>query len=239
MFIALWSVIGVFIGSLAAVAGRALMDRPNARAFTKCDLCRRTKAWWELIPFFSYIGLGGKCRSCGTTILVTDFAMEVVGGILLGVGAARFGNTRDFVWWVLFALFTLLIFYVDLRWMVVPRSFAVVTAFVTVLAQWSSGSMLMVMLSALLGCIFYFFLYAISNGKWVGSGDVGLGFIIGAAAATPTQLGLLLLLAHGVGAVIAALLLKMKHKELGDALPLGAFLLPAAWVVVLIYGWLR
>lgn len=239
MHIVLWTIIGFLLGSFAAVAGRALMDRPNMRAFTQCDLCRRTKAWWELIPFFSYIGLGGKCRACGSSILITDFAMEILGGALLGLGAARFTNSRDFIWWVLFALFTLLIFYIDLRWMVVPRSFAVITAFVTILAQWSSHSMLLVVLSALLGCIFYFFLYAISRGRWVGDGDVGLGVIVGAAAATPTQLGLLLLIAHTGGAVIAVLLLKFGRKKLGDALPLGAFLIPASWAIVLFYGWLR
>ncbi len=237
--IVLWAVIGVLIGSFAAIAGRALMDHPGGHTMTACDVCRRKKAWWELIPIFSYLGFGGRCRSCGTEIIVTDFVMELLGGALLGIGAWRFTTTREFIWWALFAVFTLLIFYIDVRWMVVPRSFAVITAFITILAQWSSGSMLMVALTAILGCTFYFFLYAISRGKWVGDGDVGLGIIVGAAAATPTQLGLLLLLAHTAGAVVAGVLLKLGHKKIGDSLPMGLFLIPAAWVIVLYYGWLR
>lgn len=239
MQIFFFAVLGATLGSFLAWLGRALMDQQEFKARSACDLCRRKLSWWELIPIISYLGLGGRCRSCNTTILFADWGMEIIGAILFGVGAWRFTDARDLTWWCLLAFCTMLLFYIDIRWMVVPRAFAVVAAFVAVLAEWSPRTIMLVILSALLGAIFYFFLYAISNGRWVGDGDVGLGFIIGAAVGDPARLGLVLLIAHVIGAIIALIMLGLKKKHFGDPLPMGAFLLPAMWIVVLWFGWIR
>ncbi len=235
--IVLYTIIGAVCGSLLAWLGRALMDTPGSRARSTCDLCRRKLAWWELIPIFSYLGLGGKCRTCGTSIMLADWSMEVIGAILFGVGAWRFTVGRDLIWWLLLAFGTMLIFYIDVRWMVVPRSFAVVVSFIALLAQWTWTNFAVVLLAALLGTIFYFFLYAISSGRWVGDGDVALGFIAGAAAGDVVHLGYILFVAHILGAAVATGLILIKKKKFGEALPMGAFLLPAVWVVVLWVGW--
>lgn len=239
MQIFLFTILGAVLGSFLAWLGRELMDRREFKARSACDYCRRTLSWWELIPIFSYLGLGGRCRSCEASIMLTDWGMEVVGAILFGVGAWRFTDLRDLTWWCLLAFCTMLLFYIDVRWMLVPRAFAVVVAFVAVLSEWSNETILLVILSALLGAIFYFFLYAVSKGRWVGDGDVGLGFIVGAAVGDPVRLGLVLLVAHVIGAIIALIMLGLKKKKFGDALPMGAFLLPAMWAVILWFGWLR
>lgn len=232
-------ILGAVLGSFLAWFGRALMDRRAFKARSACDACRRTLAWWELIPIFSYIGLGGRCRACGTSIMLADWAMEVIGAALFGLGALRFTEPRDLLWWCILAFVTMVLFYVDVRWMVVPRAFSVVAAFVAVLASWSPETIAVILLSGLLGAIFYFFLYTISNGSWVGDGDVALGFIVGVAVAHPIQLGITLLIAHVLGAIVAIVLLSLKKRQLGDALPMGAFLLPAMWGVILWFGWIH
>jgi leader peptidase (prepilin peptidase)/N-methyltransferase len=171
--------------------------------------------------------------------MVTDWSMEVVGAVLFGLGALRFTEARDLLWWCILAFSSLMLFYIILRWGVVPRAFSVVVAFIAILATWSPETIAIVLLSGLLGSIFYFFLYTISRGRWVGDGDVALGFIVGAAVAHPTQLGMTLLLAHVFGAIISIIMLSLKKRQLGDALPMGAFLLPAMWVIVLWFGWIR
>lgn len=233
------TILGAALGSFLAWLGRALMDRRAMKARSACDACRRTLSWWELIPIFSYIGLGGRCRSCGVTIMVTDWSMEVVGAALFGLGAYRFIEVRDLLWWCILAFSSLMLFYIILRWSVVPRAFSVVVAFIAILATWSPETIAIVLLSGLLGSIFYFFLYTVSRGHWVGDGDVALGFIVGAAVAHPTQLGMTLLLAHVFGAVTAIIMLALKKRQVGESLPMGAFLLPAMWVIVLWFGWIR
>jgi prepilin signal peptidase PulO-like enzyme (type II secretory pathway) len=233
------TILGAALGSFLAWLGRALMDRREMKARSACDACRRTLEWWELIPIFSYIGLGGKCSSCGVTIMVADWSMEVVGAVLFGLGALRFTEARDLLWWCILAFSSLMLFYIILRWGVVPRAFSVVVAFIAILATWSPETIGFVLLSGLLGAIFYFFLYTISRGRWVGDGDVALGFIAGAAVANPEYLGMTLLLAHVFGAVTAIIMLLLKKRQLTEALPMGAFLLPAMWVIVLWFGWIR
>lgn len=237
MIILYLAIAGAVGGSFLAWLGRELMDRKEFKPRSACDACRRNLEWWELIPIVSYLGLGGRCRTCSTGILVTDWAMELIGALLFAIGAYRFTESRDLLWWCILAFATMLLFYVDLRWMVIPRAFSVVVAFIAVLAAWQPEQMAVMFLSALLGSIFYFFLYTISNGKWVGDGDVALGFIVGAAVAHPTQLGITLLVAHVFGAAVALIMMLLKRQQLGDALPMGAFLLPAMWVVLLWFAW--
>jgi prepilin signal peptidase PulO-like enzyme (type II secretory pathway) len=235
----LLAILGAVFGSFLAWLGRTLMDRRAFKARSACDACRRSLEWWELIPVFSYLGLGGRCRSCGTTIMLADWAMELIGAILFGVGAFRFTESRDLLWWCIFAFATMLLFYIDVRWMVVPRSFSVIVAFVAVLASWSPETIVILLLSGLLGALFYFFLYTISNGRWVGDGDVALGFIVGSAVAHPLRLGITLVVAHVLGAFVAVALITLKKRKLGDPVPMGAFLLPAMWIVLLWFGWLK
>lgn len=239
MQVFLFTILGALLGSFSAWLGRSLMDRKGFPARSACDACRRQLAWWELIPVFSFLGLGGRCRTCKTGIAITDWSMEIIGALLFGLGAWRFTDHRDFVWWILISLGTILLFYIDVRWMIVPRAFAVVVALVAVMAQWSPDSIAMVALSGLLGAIFYFLLYAVSRGRWVGDGDVGLGLIVGILVGNPINLGFALLIAHVFGALVALFMLATRRRQFGDALPMGAFLIPAMWIVVLWLGWAR
>ncbi len=47
-----------------------------------CDSCGRRLLFIDLIPVFSFILLGGRCRYCGSGIPVTGFLAELVCGIL-------------------------------------------------------------------------------------------------------------------------------------------------------------
>ncbi len=45
-----------------------------------CDHCHQQIAWWENIPIFSYLVLGGKCRHCHTAIPPLYWWWEVILG---------------------------------------------------------------------------------------------------------------------------------------------------------------
>lgn len=229
-------ILGAAFGSFLAWLARTLIDNPERRARSRCDQCRRPLTWWELIPVVSYIFLRGKCRSCLGTIEITDWSMELIGAALFGMGAWRFAAPRELIWWLLIATSTMLLFYVDLRWMIVPRAFAVVTAFIALFIQLEPNRIGWAVLTALLGALFYFVQFALSRGKWVGDGDVGLGFIIGAIVGMPFQLALTIFIAYVGGAVIAVGLIILGKKKLTDKLPMGAFLIPAMWIVMLFFA---
>ena len=47
-----------------------------------CPACHRKLAWWENIPLFSFIALGGRCLVCKNTISrqypIVEFSMGIV-----------------------------------------------------------------------------------------------------------------------------------------------------------------
>lgn len=47
-----------------------------------CDKCNRKLKFYEVIPVFSYILLGGRCKSCGERIGIEKFITEIFISIL-------------------------------------------------------------------------------------------------------------------------------------------------------------
>ena len=54
-----------------------------------CENCGKELKWWELIPTFSFLMLGGKCSKCKTKIDPAHFISETGFGILITTLAIR------------------------------------------------------------------------------------------------------------------------------------------------------
>jgi leader peptidase (prepilin peptidase) / N-methyltransferase len=52
-----------------------------------CRACARTLAWWENIPLVSWIALGGRCRTCGSSISIRYPLVEAAVGVLWAITA--------------------------------------------------------------------------------------------------------------------------------------------------------
>lgn len=74
--------IGATIGSTI----KCLVDRrKNIETWilerSKCPSCRKVLKWYELIAFFSFIILRGKCSKCKSKIPVSCFVYECAFGL--------------------------------------------------------------------------------------------------------------------------------------------------------------
>jgi len=92
MHLFLWTILFVAGASLAsffcAVLSRRKQKSLRGLKRSHCDQCGKTLKWHELIPVFSYLWNGGKCRSCGKKIPFWYFILEVLGGVLaVGIAA--------------------------------------------------------------------------------------------------------------------------------------------------------
>ena len=47
------------------------------RSRSRCDLCKHILSWFDLIPFFSFIFLAGKCRHCKHTLSKKEWFIEL------------------------------------------------------------------------------------------------------------------------------------------------------------------
>ena len=84
------------------------------------------------------------------------------------------------------------------------------------------------------GGLFYV-LFQVSKGKWIGGGDVKLGWVLGLFLATPGRSFLMIFLAATLGSLVSLPLLAGKRLHKNSVLPFGPFLIIAA-IIVQLFG---
>lgn len=78
---------------------------------------------------------------------------------------------------------------------------------------------------------FFFLIWLVSRGKWMGFGDVKLGFLIGLFLGFPNVL-VALFLAFFVGAIIGTGLMLVGKKKLKSEVPFGPFLITGIFLAL-------
>jgi len=90
------------------------------------------------------------------------------------------------------------------------------------------------LISAIIGGSFFLIQFLVSHGRWVGGGDIRLGFLMGLALGWP-QILIALMLAYFAGAIVGLGLMAIGKKQWGSMLPFGVFLAPAT-IATLFWG---
>src|SRR4051812_18016940 len=122
-------VLGLIIGSFLNVVILRYNTQKTFGGRSACMSCESTLSWYELVPVFSYLFLGGRCKSCKTQISIQYPLVEIVTGLIfiflfLKYQEVFFLNTFEFT--VTFAyyatMFSLLVFIAgyDLRHKIIP-----------------------------------------------------------------------------------------------------------------------
>lgn len=213
-----------------------------------CSLCKHQLAWYDLLPVLSWLSLRGKCRYCHKPIADPPL-VEALLPVFFVVSFISWPYGFDSMGWLLFGIW--LIFLVgfmalavyDLRWMLLPNKIvypltglAVVQVFIQIA---SFGDPWTILLEAFVGflCIggLFYALFQISGGRWIGGGDVKLGFMIGPLVGGPLNSLLVIFMASVLGSIISIPLLIRKSLKPTSHIPFGPFLLFAT-VVTYLYG---
>jgi len=216
-------------------------------ARSMCPNCKHTLSGKDLVPIFSWLQLKGKCRYCKAKISPQYPAVElltmvlfVVSGLLLPINTLSelifFGS-----WLVVITGFVALAVY-DIKFQILPDKilkvilpFAVIMSAITVAQRENSllYSFLQVFLSIFIAGGIFYILYVISNGKWIGGGDVKLGIVIGLVLSSALLSILMLFLASVVGVVASLISNKGFNKK--ATIPFGPFLILGS-IVALLFG---
>ena len=85
--------------------------------------------------------------------------------------------------------------------------------------------------AALGAALFFFFLIWISKGKWIGGGDVKLGFLAGLIVGWPKIL-FVFFLTYLIGSVVSLTLIALKKKTWKSQIPFGPFMVAAILIVL-------
>ncbi len=213
-----------------------------------CPGCKHELSAKDLVPVFSWLTLGGRCRYCKKPIswqyplveLFTAF-LFVFSFFFWPLEWNTYGVINFVVWLIIIVGFMSLIIY-DLKWMLLPNRIvfpliviSVLLAVFNILSNESLSNLYQTVMSvAVAGGIFYL-LFVISGGKWIGGGDVKLGLLIGLILGDPYLAFLVLFIASLLGTlyILPGILLKRVNPR--SRIPFGPFLIMAT-IIVQLFG---
>jgi prepilin signal peptidase PulO-like enzyme (type II secretory pathway) len=246
MIVILLIVVGLCFGSfINAFVWRFHEHIDWSKKRSECDYCRHVLSAFDLIPVFSWLALRGKCRYCHKALswqyplaeLITA-AIFCLSYIYWPFSLSGLGLFQFICWLVLIVGFVGLTIY-DLRWRTLPNKFVFSITFLA-LAQLLVVSLVQgsvkhfiggVIGAAVIAGIFYI-IFQISDGKWIGGGDVKLGICLGLIVGGPINAVLLIFIASLSGTLMAIPLL-LRYKTVKIHIPFGPFLMFATMVIFL------
>lgn len=207
-----------------------------------CIHCRRQLRWWENIPLFSYIFLGGRCRTCHKKIPLHYTVVELGTALALVVifhyHVNSLGGQDLFSEWhvlrdVFFLTILIITFVYDYLYeevLIRMTTAGILIGFLINLLtlHYSGFSMFLGMFVA---AGFFLLQYLISRGRWIGGGDIWIGAMMGVWLGWPLVL-VALFLAYIFGAAVSVVLLLVKKKKMGAQLPFGVFLSVATFFTI-------
>lgn len=224
--------IGLAVGSFLNVLIDRLPKGENVfMGRSHCDFCKKTLRWYELVPLFSFLLQGGRCRRCHKQLSIQYPVVELI----TGLGFVFFYQVLDYPFLTLIAyliIFSslLVIFVADLKYQIIPDSM-IVTGSIGALLRLSSVNRLIppsgwqpYILSALGASAFFFILWLVTRGRGMGFGDVKLAFLLGLLLGFPGII-IALYVAFLTGAVVGVILIIGGKKTLKTKVPFGPFLI--------------
>jgi prepilin signal peptidase PulO-like enzyme (type II secretory pathway) len=218
-----------------------------SRGRSMCPHCHHELAGKDLVPVLSWLALGGKCRYCGKPVSWQYPTVEIANAILFIVSylwwpyVLQGSGLYYFVFWLVFLVGFMALTVYDLRWQLLPNKLVfpliglaivqVLGAFIFYDTGWQAlaGALWGVLISS---GIFYA-IFQVSNGAWIGGGDVKLGVVIGLLLGGPLMSLLMLFVASCLGTLVGLPFLLAGKRQM--RIPFGPFLI-AGTVLVILFG---
>lgn len=225
---------GIVIGSFLNVCiYRIPRGESIAKERSHCMTCGYQLRWYDLIPLFSWLALGGKCRKCKAPISPQYPIIEGVNGVFYLMIMAVNGFRIESVLYCLMASALLALSVIDFRTYEIPLGFNLFLAGLGIfrlildLEHWSDYVIGFFAVS-----LFLYLLLIATKGRAIGGGDVKLmaaaGLLIGWK---------LIILAFFIGCILGSVIhiIRMKVSHAEHMLAMGPYLSMGILIAVL-YG---
>jgi len=227
-----------------------LKDLSISKGRSMCPDCHNTLAAKDLVPVFSWLSLKGKCRYCRKPISAQYPIVEAITAALFvasyvwwPVPINRPIMDAIFVFWLLILTGFMALIVYDLKWMLLPdRIMLPLTALALVMAGLvvannsnPKQTIIHKLLAVAVGGGIFYVLFQISQGKWIGGGDVKLGWLLGLIVGTPAKALLFIFIAALAGSVISVPMLASGKMGRTSTIPFGPFLIIGG-IVTMLFG---
>lgn len=235
---------GLVIGSFLNCLIWRLHKKKSILGRSMCTKCKKTIRWYDNIPLLSFIILRGKCRHCGKLISWQYPAVELATGILFATAfllnpyslSTQVPNYLIITLksWFIISVMTIIFIY-DLKWYLILDIITLPACLIVFILNLATGQNWQnLLISGIIGAGFFLLQFVVSNGKWIGGGDIRLGLLMGLALGWPMVL-VAIFIAYIIGSFIGIILLILKKKSFGSKIPLGIFL-STATVITMFWG---
>jgi leader peptidase (prepilin peptidase)/N-methyltransferase len=225
---------GIVIGSFLNVCIlRIPLKESIAKERSHCMSCGYQLAWYDLVPLFSYLFLGGKCRKCKSHISLQYPLVEALNGVLYVLIFLVNGWSIDSVIYCLLTSALIVLSVIDFRTYEIPfgiNLFILALGLIHLglhLGDWVTYGIGLVAVSS-----FMEVLVLLTKGRAMGGGDVKL------MAAAGLLLGWKLsLVAFLLGCILGSVihLIRMKLSGAEHQLAFGPYL-SAGIILALLWG---
>lgn len=230
-------VFGTIFGSFYNVVGDRVADGKSIiYPPSHCPKCKHRLTPLELVPIFSYLFQGGKCKNCKCKIPLFHPLYEIFVGLLFMFSYISFGFTGDFVIVLTFVSMLAIIIVSDYYYMIIPDEILIffgVTLALEVLLINGIDAFGISLLSGIIsfGVMFLIKLFGdfIFKTESMGGGDIKLLFFLGFVLGWPQAL-LSIFLGSIIGLPMSLIVLKIKNTNI---IPFGPFLALGAIIILL------
>lgn len=211
-----------------------------------CPDCKHGLAAKDLIPLISWLMLKGKCRYCKKPISAQYPLIEAATAAVFVIsyifwsGELTGANILAFIVWLGISVGLIALAVYDIRWMILPNKiifplFILVAGNILIQSVLSSDYDLVIssLWGVLIGGGIFYVLFQISGGRWIGGGDVKLGFLLGSITGGPVFAFLMLFIASLLGSIFSVPLILKTRLGARTKIAFGPFLILSAMIVTL------
>lgn len=231
-------IFGTIFGSFYNVVGDRL---PEGKSIIKpsshCPKCGHKLTPLELIPIFSYLLQGGKCKGCKCKIPIMHPLFELVSGILFALAYLSFKMTPELLIALTFISILLIIFVSDMEYMIIPDEVLIIGLIILAIEKLAIFGMINVIYSLIDGLICFILMLLLKKfgdflfkKESMGGGDIKLLFVFGFVLDWPMAI-----ISIFIGSIIGLpLSLIVLSKNSSHEIPFGPLLSLGALIVLLL-----
>lgn len=248
-------ILGLIVGSfLGAYTYRYPRGLSVTRGRSFCPKCKAKISWFDNIPLFSYIILGGRCRKCKSKISIRYPLIELFSGIIFVSiylsfikcgfatlkGLAFKGGEEYFQYlalsylWLMASLL-IAVFITDLENQLIPDEpvFILLASTIAFLLIFSPEDFYLRLFSGFFVASIFLFLNFITRGRGMGFGDAKL--VLFSGVLDWRMILVWLFLSFIIGALVGIILILMGKARFGKQIAFGPFLV-LAFFITLFWG---
>ncbi|MBP2653912.1 MAG: Prepilin peptidase [Firmicutes bacterium] len=229
-------VFGLVIGSFLNVCiYRLPAEQSVIFPGSHCNMCGSRLKAVDLVPVFSYLLLGGRCRYCGEKFSPRYALVELLTAGMFYLCWAIFGLSLALPKGLILISFLIVITFIDYDHQLIFDKVLVWLAVIGAVFNLATGEVVILDMvgSALVGGGFLLIVALVSGGG-MGGGDIKFVAALGLWFGWKLLL-LAMMIAFVVSGITGALLLTLKLKGRKDAIPFGPFIAIGA-AISLLYG---